>query len=348
MKAGILFLALIGFYTFAPIHLAAAQAPAQNAPVQIRYDARLTEFDYPYPVQIYSFSSQDEDDLEMAYMYLPARDPFMPVVTLLHGKNFAGYYWKETADYLQSLGYGVFIPDQIGFGKSSKPDEYQYSFAALATNTKNLMQSIGIEKTIVVGHSMGGMLAARFALLYPEATTKLILVNPIGLENYLQFTQYKDVDFFYQNELGQSPEKIKTYQRENYYDGDWNETYAALTVPLNGWVQGEDWEDIAYVNALTYDMIFTQPVIEEFKDFKVPATLIIGTRDRTGPGKAWMKDGVTRELGRYDQLGADVKIRNPEIEVLELDGLGHLPQVEDFTRFRTVFDQALKLKNTTE
>ena len=313
---------------------------AEATPARITFDEDLNGYDYPFPVQTYRFNSQGED-LEMAYMYLKPTDATKPVVTLLHGKNFNGAYWKETADYLQTLGYGVLMPDQIGFGKSDKEDDYQYSFAALANNTKNLLASLGVEKSIIVGHSMGGMLAARYALLFPNATQKLILVNPIGLENYLQYVEYKDVAFFYANELEQTPEKIVEYQKKNYYDGAWNDRYAALTTPLVGWVQGGDWRDVAKVNALTYDMIFTQPVVEEFKDFKVPAVLIIGTRDRTGPGRNWKKPGVERELGRYDQLGAEVHERNPDIEIMELDGLGHLPHIEDFERFKEAFDTAL-------
>ena len=307
---------------------------------KLSFDKRLSGYDYPYPVQTYEFTSQGQD-LEMAYMHLPPTREGQPTVLLLHGKNFNGAYWHGTAAFLQSQGYGVVMPDQIGFGKSSKPKDYQYSFPALAQNTKGLLESIGIDKSIVVGHSMGGMLASRFTLLYPDATEKLILVNPIGLENYLQYVQYKDVDFFYQNELKQAPEKIVAYQKQNYYDGAWNDHYASLTKPLVGWVQGPDWQDLAYVNALTYDIIFTQPVIEEFKDFQVPATLIIGTRDRTGPGRNWKRPGVERELGRYDQLGAEVKARNPEIEVIELPGLGHLPQIENFAVFKQAFLNAL-------
>jgi len=316
-------------------------SPLLSQDSDLSFDKRLTEYEYPFSVSTYQFSSQDQD-LEMTYMLLPAKDDSKPVVTLLHGKNFNGAYWEETAKWLQEQGYGVLMPDQIGFGKSSKPTDYQYSFAALATNTKGLLDSLEIDETIVVGHSMGGMLASRFALLYPDSTKELVLVNPIGLENYLQYVQYKDVDFFYENELEKSADKIVAYQKKNYYDGAWNEDYAALTKPLVGWVQGPDWKDLAYVSALTYDMIFTQPVIEEFHSFQVPVCLIVGTRDRTGPGRNWKREGVDRELGRYDQLGAEVKGRNSDIEVIELPGLGHLPHIENFELFQKAFEGALK------
>jgi pimeloyl-ACP methyl ester carboxylesterase len=204
------------------------------------------------------------------------------------------------------------------------------------------MASLGIEKSIVVGHSMGGMLATRFSLLYPKSVEKLILVNPIGLENYLQYVQYKDVGFFFENEKKGSAEKIRAYQQKNYYDGAWNDRYAALTVPLVGWVQGPDAEKLAWVSALTYDMIFTQPVVTEFKDLQVPAALILGTRDRTGPGRNWMKPGVDFELGHYDLIGARIQKLNPAIDLYELEGLGHLPQIEDFERFIAEFSKALQ------
>jgi len=299
------------------------------------FNADLSEYKYPYKIDYCIIQSQQKT-LNMAYMYLKG-DNDKPVVTLLHGKNFNGAYWKETAWFLNQQGYGVLIPDQVGFGKSSKPIDYQYSFGALAHNTKELMESLGITNSIIVGHSMGGMLATRFALSYPQMTQKLILINPIGLENYLHYVEYKDVDFFYKMELSATPDKIRAYQQKNYYDGKWNERYESLILPLAGWSIGQDKSRIAYVNALTYDMIFSQPVVEEIKDLQVPAALILGTRDRTGPGRNWMKEGASYELGRYDRLGKMIQQRNNEIKLYELDGLGHLPQIEDFDRFKVVF-----------
>ncbi len=307
---------------------------------ELSYDARLTGYPYPFGVQTFRFISQDQP-LEMAYMVLNS-DPSMPWVTLLHGKNFNGAYWEQTARWLNAKGFNVLIPDQIGFGKSSKPQNYQFSFAGLATNTRQLMVELGIRRSIVVGHSMGGMLASRFALLYPDVTEKLILVNPIGLENYLRFVKYRDVGFFFENEKNGSPEKIRAYQQRNYYDGVWNERFENMTHPLIGWMQGPDADRIARVNALTYDMIFTQPVVTEFQDLQVPVALILGTRDRTGPGRGWKRAGVDYELGRYDQLGGHMEKIIPDVDVYELDGLGHLPQIEDFDRFEPVFSAALK------
>ncbi|MGO2415988.1 MAG: alpha/beta fold hydrolase [Cobetia crustatorum] len=305
----------------------------------LSYDALLSEYSYDFTVNYFSFDSQRQS-LKMAYIYLKPTSG-MPVVTLMHGKNFNADYWTSTAQYLQSLGYGVLIPDQIGFGKSSKPVDYQYSFAALAQQTHALLDSLDIKESIVLGHSMGGMLASRFALMYPGATEELILLNPIGLENYLQYVDYKDTNFFYKNELAKTPESVRRYQQKNYYAGEWNATYSSLTDFITGQIQGPDKETMAWVNAKTYDMIFTQPVITEFGDFTVPVKLIIGTRDRTGPGRNWKKAGVDHELGRYDKLGKKAAALIPDAELFELDNLGHLPQIEDFERFKVELKKAL-------
>ena len=311
---------------------------------KVSFDKNLSGYDYPFKLNRYKFQSQGKD-LDMAYMYLPTSNSDKGVVTLLHGKNFNGAYWKETAELLNSMGYGVLIPDQLGFGKSSKPLDYQYSFEALSNNTKNLLKHLDIKSTQLIAHSMGGMLASRFALLFPDITKRIILVNPIGLENYLNFVEYKDVNFFYEKELNLKYQSIINYQKKYYYNGSWNKKYEALAIPLIGWVNGSDWPTLAKVSALAYNMIFTGPVIEEFKNFKMPVSLIIGTRDRTGPGRNWKKTGIEYELGRYDNLGKQVKKRNSKINVIELEGLGHLPQVEDFERYRKALHEALKYNN---
>ena len=304
------------------------------------YDKNLTNYKYFSKVNKFKFISQGIS-LEMAYMYLPSNNKYKRTVTLLHGKNFTSNYWKEIALKLNSLGYAVLIPDQIGFGKSSKPLNYQFTFEALALNTKKLLDLLNISSTQLIAHSMGGMLASRFSLMFEDIISNLILINPIGLENYLEYVEYKDINFFYNKELQLKPENIINYQKKNYYDGQWNKKHEVLASHLIGWVNGKDWKLLAKISANTYDMIFTGSVIEEFKNFKVPVSLIIGTRDRTGPGRNWKKAGVIYDLGRYDLLGKRTKKINNNIRLIELNGLGHLPQIEDFEKFYLELDKVL-------
>ena len=150
--------------------MAAAASPAGNdGPV---YGPRLEGFTYPAPVHLYTFVSQRET-LEMAYLDVQPAHPNGRTVVLLHGKNFCAATWEDTIGVLSRAGYRVIAPDQIGFCKSSKPDRYQYRFQQLARNTHALLEAVGVKSATIVGHSTGGMLAMRYALMYPKATDQL-------------------------------------------------------------------------------------------------------------------------------------------------------------------------------
>ena len=216
------------------------------------------------------------------------------VIVLMHGKNFNGAYWKTMIDALTDVGYRVVVPDQIGFGKSSKPLGYQFSFQQLAQNTKELLDKLKIDKTVILGHSMGGMIATRFTLMYPETVEKLVLENPIGLEDWKIVAPYVSIDQQVQNELRATYETTKAYQLAFYYDNKWKPEYDEWVYLLTGWVKHPDYVVVARNNAQTSDMIFTQPVLYEFKNIRAPTLLIIGTRDRTAIGKNNVKDPAVR------------------------------------------------------
>jgi pimeloyl-ACP methyl ester carboxylesterase len=96
--------------------------------------------------------------------------------------NFAGFYWGGPIDALRKEGFRVVVPDQIGFGRSSKPI-IPYNFHDMALNTRRLLQALGVTKACVVGHSMGGGVALELAwrLSGPNASqplTTLTLVAP--------------------------------------------------------------------------------------------------------------------------------------------------------------------------
>jgi pimeloyl-ACP methyl ester carboxylesterase len=129
------------------------------------FGPELQGFVYPWPVRDYAFASQGEA-MTMRYMDVaPTMAPNGATAVLLHGKNFCAATWEATIRALSEQGYRVIAPDQIGFCKSSKPARYQYSFQALAENTHALLESLGVGKIILIGHSTGGMLAARYALI---------------------------------------------------------------------------------------------------------------------------------------------------------------------------------------
>lgn len=293
---------------------------------------RLEKYEYPYPVSMLALITQNQK-LEMAYMEVKPAKPNGETVVLLHGKNFCGAYWGKTAKDLAENGYRVVIPDQIGFGKSSKPEHYQYTFQALATNTLVLLDKLEVKKAHILGHSMGGMLATRFVLMFPDRSESLILENPIGLEDWKTKVPYPGIDQWYQQELETSAESIRKYQLESYYDGKWKPEYDPWVEVLVGMTGSEGYPLVAWNQALTYDMVFTQPVVYEFPLLKVPTLLIIGQRDRTALGKGSVAPEVAKTLGNYPELGKLTAAAIPAATLVEIDGIGHLPHIEAYDRF---------------
>ncbi len=206
------------------------------------YGEHLEGFKYPYPLQYFNFSSQQQN-LKMGYMDVQPQKPNGQTVVVLHGKNFCGATWEETISFLTQNGYRVIAPDQIGFCTSSKPDHYQYSFQQLAENTHALLDKLGVKQPILLAHSTGGMLATRYALMYPKETKLLGMVNPIGLEDWkAKGVPYRSIDQWYQRELKVSAESIKAYELKTYYQGQWKPEYDKWVDMLAGLNAGKGHE----------------------------------------------------------------------------------------------------------
>ncbi len=298
------------------------------------YGPQLQGFDYPYPLKHYAFNSQGEA-LQMGYMDVaPLGHKNGQTVVLMHGKNFCAATWGDTIKALIGKGYRVIAPDQIGFCTSTKPGHYQYSFQQLATNTHELLKSLNIKKAVVVGHSTGGMLATRYSLMFAPEVSKLVMVNPIGLEDWkAKGVPYRTVDEWYDRELKTSAQSIREYELKTYYVNRWKPEYDRWVDMLAGLNNGPGHKLVAWNSALIYDMIFTQPVVYEFKNLQVPTTLMIGTSDTTAIGSDIAPAVVKAKLGNYKVLGKQAAKLIPHGRLVEFKGLGHAPQMEEPEKF---------------
>jgi pimeloyl-ACP methyl ester carboxylesterase len=292
------------------------------------YGPELEGFTYPYEVRRFEFKSQRQN-IVMAYMDVAPSAPNGRIAVLLHGANFCAATWGQTIEVLRQAGYRVIAPDQIGFCKSNKPETYQFSLQQLATNTNELLKSLGITRATIVGHSMGGMLAMRYALMFPDAVERLVLVDPLGIEDWqAQGVPFVSLNQSYQAEMRTSFDSIKQYQQKFYYGGEWKPEYDRWVDMLGGMYAGPGTDIVAWSRARIAEMIFTQPVVYELEHIRPPTLLLIGQKDRTAPGATRAAPEVASKLGNYPALGRAAAKRIPHATLVEFPELGHAPQIQ--------------------
>jgi pimeloyl-ACP methyl ester carboxylesterase len=304
--------------------LPASGIAQQNAP-ELAPDVKpgsITSEDvaYPYPTSYLPLTLYGQD-VRMAYMDVaPMGQPNGHTVVLLHGHNFAGFYFGGPIDALRKEGFRVIAPDQIGYGRSSKPI-IPYNLHDMARNTRSILQKLGLDKVMVVGHSMGGMVATRFATQYPAMVERLVIYNPIGLTDARFDRPWEGTDDAYKRMLGNTWTTVKAglmrYVAHN--PKAWNaqfETYARIRY---AWTLGADWPRLAMVQTLTTQVIYADAVVDDWAHIKAP-TLVFGGAEDVLPGSAAL-------FQQRMKFVADT-IPNGNGHLQLIPGIGHVPHLE--------------------
>jgi pimeloyl-ACP methyl ester carboxylesterase len=286
-------------------------APARQAPADARaFSPTLEDVPYPYPVHHLSLTLYGHD-ARMAYMDVqPTGQPNGRTVVLLHGMNFYGEYWSATIDVLRKEGFRVVVPDQVGFGRSSKLI-IPYTLSDMALNTRRLLEALGVPKVAIVGHSMGGMVAARFALLYPDLTERLVLYNQIGLTDARLQRPPAATDDVYRQVLNQSYDAIYRGIARYFVNGmpPIAEKYVRTQY---GWTLSGNWPQAAMVRALAQQMVYEDPVVYDWAHIKVKTLEIGGDQDGAN----------------FPELAKHVADTIPGAQLVLLPNIGHVPHFE--------------------
>ena len=301
-----------------------AAPPADWGPMSIN----LEDVAYPHPVLYYAFTLEGQD-VRMAYMDVAPRGPANgKSVILLHGLNFFGEAWTETIDILRGEGYRVIVPDQVGYGRSSKP-VLHYSISTHAANTKRLLDHLNIKQTDMVTHSMGGMVASRFASSYPEMLGNLAMINQIGLTDAREQRPWRDDAEAYKAALARDYTEIVRGMRAYYVN--WQPAYMKYVKIHYGWIKSGDWPRMAMVRALQQQAIYTDPVVYDWPRIKARTLVIGGEKDGADyPGGArrvadTVQNGqlvIIPNIGHNPQFEAPDKLYPPLLKFLKGEDVG--------------------------
>jgi pimeloyl-ACP methyl ester carboxylesterase len=289
------------------------EPPADWGPIS----STMEEVPYPFAVEYLPVSNFGQD-LRMAYMDVaPVGDANGRAVMIFHGMNYAGLGYEPVIRGLTAAGFRVIAVDRIGYGRSSKPD-MPYNLNVFVSNAKALLDHLGLEEIAVVGHSMGGMVASRFAMVYDDITSHVVMVNQIGMSDQRQSRPWTDLETVYQRTLGTSYQSIlRNHQR--YYPNGWKPEYLYWVRLQYGQTLTAEWPKLARIRAWQQMILYFDPVVYDWQHIDSKAMVIGGGADQLTADFA----GDARRVAE--------SLRNAELVLF--DGIGHNPHLEIPDRF---------------
>lgn len=300
-----------------PQEIPPAPTPTDVKPASITSE----DVEYPHPSKYLPLTLYGQD-VRMAYMDVaPQGTPNGRTVMLFHGNNFAGFYWGGPIEVLRKEGFRVIVPDQIGYGRSSKPI-IPYSFHDLARNSRQLLRSLNIDKAMIVGHSAGGMLAARFASQYPDVAERVVIYNPIGVQDGRFSGRPSDtVDEQYKRTLNTSYQQIRAsiarYVAHN--PKAWTQDFEKYTRVRYAWTLSADWPRLAMVQTLIGQMLAQDVVVDDWAHIKSPTLVFGGAED-------YLAGTTANFQARMKHIADTIPNGNGKLHLIP--GLGHVPHLE--------------------
>ena len=306
--AGVSLCVLVSWAAGPPLHAQSATppttAPAEWGAVSIN----LEGIPYPHPVEFLNLNLYGQD-VRVAYMDVaPVGPPNGQTVVLLHGGSYYGWYWRHQIEALRSEGFRVVVKDRLGWGRSSKPI-LPYSISLHASNTAALLDHLGISEAAVVGHSIGGQMASRFAFLYPEKTTHLVMVNPVGLTDRRGGRGWRPAS----GQVDVAPDMQAVYERnlatEMNRHTTWKPEYLEHVRIRYGQRLSGEWPRLAYVRALGGNLRSVDSVVNDWPHIATKSLVLGGAED--GPD--------------FPELARQVAEALPNAELVLIPDEGHNP-----------------------
>lgn len=295
------------------------------------YGIGLEGFPYPYPVNLLPLVN-DGEPVRMAYMDVAPAQPNGRVVVLLHGRNFPASYWAPVIKTLNDAGFRVVVPDQIGFGKSSKPTG-ELHFDNLARNTIALLDHLQIARADIVAHSLGGMLGVRIARAFPDRIDHLLLAAPIGLEDYRLYVPPTPTEKIIENEDKLTAEGYRKQLENNYspkIPPDQITPFIDARFNIKGSAEYPRWLR-AFVSS--GQMIYREPVVHEIPLITEPTLFIMGADDHNAPGRPNAPEALRPKMGQNADLAKALAAKMPNAHAEVIPNAGHLVFLDAPARF---------------
>ncbi len=290
----------------ATLALPALQARAAATAAPAAAPAAKTAEGPPLKINLDAFEAMKRkatlpDGIKLAYLQMG--DPRGTPVVLIHGYTDSARDWVPMLPYLPKR-FRLILVDLRGHGQSSKPD-CCYDLYDFAYDIKLLLDQLHVRKADIVGHSLGSLVAQRFAETWPQRTNRVVLISSTGGRNPCEPASRRQFDFAAQ---------IRALKAPLTADSPFMIEWWSSPTPVNREFIRREREDAAKIPLRVWravlDQALTNPDLRTMLPrLKAPTLLIWGSRDPI--------------MGPEDR--ASLRAGLPHAQVKIFKGLGHNP-----------------------
>lgn len=209
-----------------------------------------------------------------------------PVVVFLHGSGSGASgnsNFKGNLPEMVAQGFRVIAPDLIGYGYSDKPDDVDYHLDFFVECIKQTLDIIGVEKYSLVGNSLGGAIAIKYALDFPDAVEKLVLMAPGGIEDQPDYFTMPGMQLM--KEVFTSSQPVTPAKMKEFF------TTAFVVNPdcLDDQTVEERWQSMQTQNPRVVQTMVVPNMEDQLGDLQCPILVFWGMNENMMPETGIMK-----------------------------------------------------------
>ncbi|MEZ5059254.1 MAG: alpha/beta hydrolase [Saprospiraceae bacterium] len=243
-----------------------------------------------------------------------------PAMLFIHGLGTDHKCWSRMFD-LFSEHYRCIAIDLPGYGNSSK-ETYPFSISFFVDTIHTFLKRLKIEKASICGHSMGGQIAIRLALDYPDSCEKLILLAPAGIETFDNEAKAL-IEKWYTPEILLNMSESQT--RRNFEANFYKPVLELEAMILERQQMKKDQDAYQYFCNMIPQCVMAmilEPVFEELSNLTLPTTIFYGKEDALIPSPLVHKELKTSDIAVIAQKSI------PHAKVHLLEACGHFIPLE--------------------
>ena len=275
----------------------------------------MTDMHYPFPSK-----TANVRGIHVSYM---EQGSGTQTLLLVHGLASNGGFWRCNIAAL-ARKYHVIAVDLPGYGQSEKKP-YPYTPSFFADVLSDLLRTIGIDRVVYVGHSMGGQIGIHFALRHAAQLDRLVLTDPAGFESFSRgdgdwMKSVMTLEFVKRT----NEDRVRANLALNFYS--YNDSFEWMVEERVRMAKSKDFEDFCYAVIRSVHGMLDEPTTKQLDRITVPTLIIFGEQDGLIPNSI-LHGGTSAEIASIGTRAI------PHNTLRMIPEAGHMVQIEQAEKY---------------